>query len=41
MIPDVVSPADYPALQALSEQAEQRPEFKAAPHGEAPYAVNG
>ena len=41
VIPDVVSPADYPALQALSEQAEQRPEFKAAPHGEAPYPVSG
>ncbi len=39
VIPDIVSPDDYPALHALSAQAEQRSEFKAAPHGEAPYPV--
>jgi glutathione S-transferase len=33
-IPGEVDPARYPALQALSEQAEQLPAFRAAPHGE-------
>jgi glutathione S-transferase len=37
MLPDVVSAADYPALAAYSEQAEQLPEFKAAPHGDGTY----
>ena len=39
VIPDVVSPGDYPALHRLSLQAEQRPEFKAAPHSELTYPV--
>lgn len=34
MVPDVVSPAAFPALQALSDQSEQLPEFIAAPYGE-------
>jgi glutathione S-transferase len=33
MVPDVVSPDAFPALQALSDQAEQLPEFIAAPYG--------
>ena len=33
MVPDVVPAADYPALQALSRQAELLPAFAAAPHG--------
>jgi len=37
MLPDVVSATDYPALAAYSEQAEQLPEFKAAPHGDSTY----
>jgi glutathione S-transferase len=37
MLPDVVRAADYPALAAYSEQAEQLPEFKAAPHGDSTY----
>jgi glutathione S-transferase len=40
VIPDVVSPTDCPALHALSLQAEQRPEFKAAPHSELTYPVH-
>jgi glutathione S-transferase len=32
-IPGVVAAADYPLLRQLSDQAEQLPEFAAAPHG--------
>ena len=37
MLPDVVPAARYPALAAYSAQAEQLPEFKAAPHGDSTY----
>ena len=33
MVPTAVAAADYPALQALSRQAELLPAFVAAPHG--------
>jgi glutathione S-transferase len=33
MIPEVVPAGGYPALQAFSAQAEELPEFQAAPHG--------
>ena len=34
MVPDAVPAADYPALQAFSQQAELLPAFAAAPHGD-------
>lgn len=34
MLPGVVAPAAHPRLVALSDAAEQRAEFKAAPHSE-------
>lgn len=34
MLPEVVGAAAFPALQAFSEQAEQLPEFLAAPYGD-------
>jgi glutathione S-transferase len=34
MIPEVVNAADYPALREFSTQAEQLPEFSAAPHSD-------
>ena len=34
MLPAVVSASAFPALQAFSEQAEQLPEFRAAPYGD-------
>ena len=34
MLPELVSAAQHPALQALSEQAEPLPAFANAPHGE-------
>jgi glutathione S-transferase len=37
MLPDVVSPADYPALAEYSRRAEALPEFRAAPHGDGTY----
>jgi glutathione S-transferase len=37
MLPDVVPAARYPALAAYSQQAEQLPEFKAAPYGDSTY----
>lgn len=37
IIPDVVAPANFPALCAFSADAEALPEFAAAPHGEASY----
>jgi glutathione S-transferase len=37
MLPDVVTPADYPALAEYSRQAETLPEFRAAPHGDGTY----
>lgn len=40
-IPGVVPPADYPALQAFSAQAELLPEFMAAPHGASTYVARG
>lgn len=40
-IPGVVPPADHPALQAFSAQAELLPEFMAAPHGASTYVARG
>ncbi len=37
MLPDVIAPADYPALADYSRQAEALPEFRAAPHGDSTY----
>ncbi|MYM25157.1 glutathione S-transferase [Duganella sp. FT135W] len=37
MLPDVVPAASYPALAAYSAQAEQLPEFIAAPYGDSTY----
>lgn len=34
MLPEVVKAADFPALREFSAQAEQLPEFAAAPHGD-------
>ena len=39
MRPQLVPAADYPALQAYSLQAEQLPEFQAAPHGDGTVAA--
>lgn len=36
-IPEVVDPADYPALDAFSSQAELLPAFSAAPYGAGTY----
>jgi len=36
-IPEVVNPADYPALDAFSSQAELLPAFSAAPYGAGTY----
>jgi glutathione S-transferase len=41
MLPELASPGAHPALHGLTLQAEQRPEFKAAPHSEATYPVRG
>ncbi|MET3129798.1 glutathione S-transferase [Oxalobacteraceae bacterium GrIS 1.11] len=38
-VPELVKAADYPALQRFSSQAEQLPQFAAAPHGAATYPV--
>ena len=35
-LPEIVAAAAHPALAAFSAQAERLPEFRAAPHGEAP-----
>jgi glutathione S-transferase len=40
LVPDVLPLDAYPALRDLSAQAEARPEFKAAAHGEAAYPVS-
>jgi glutathione S-transferase len=37
MVPDVVPAGHYPRLQAYSQAAEARPEFRAAPHGDSTY----
>jgi glutathione S-transferase len=37
MLPELLNPAHYPALQAYSTQAEALPEFQAVPHGESTY----
>jgi glutathione S-transferase len=37
VVPDLVPLDAYPALRDLSAHAEQLPEFKRAPHGEAVY----
>ena len=37
MVPDVVPVGHYPRLQAYSQAAEARPEFRAAPHGDSTY----
>jgi len=34
LVPELANPAGHPALQAHSEQAEQLPAFRNAPHGE-------
>jgi glutathione S-transferase len=41
LLPDLLKPADCPALHALSVQAEARPEFRRAPHSEAVYPQPG
>lgn len=41
VVPDVLPLDAYPALRDLSAQAEARPEFRAAAHGEAVYPVGG
>ena len=41
MLAEVVEAAAFPALQHLSLQAEQLPEFRAAPHGSGTYRQNG
>ncbi|MEO7399312.1 MAG: glutathione S-transferase [Polaromonas sp.] len=38
--PEVVNPANYPALHALSSQAERLPAFSAAPYGDGTYRFN-
>ena len=40
MLPEVAAAARYPALADYSRQAEARPEFKAAPHGDGTYKEN-
>lgn len=37
LVPDQFGEADYPALRALSTDAEAQPEFRRAPHSEAVY----
>jgi glutathione S-transferase len=37
VVPDVLPLDAFPALRALSDEAEQRPEFRCAPHSEAVY----
>jgi hypothetical protein len=37
MVPEVVPAAQFPLLQAFSQQAELLPEFAAAPHGASTY----
>ena len=39
MLPELASAAQYPALQAHSEQAERLPAFSKAPHGEGVVAI--
>jgi glutathione S-transferase len=41
MVPQVVDAKNYPALVAWTAQAEQRPEFKAAPHSDLTYVQAG
>ena len=41
MLPEVVNAAHYPALCDFSFQAEQLPEFRAAPHGAGTYRHDG
>jgi glutathione S-transferase len=40
MQPDLLNFATLPALREFSRQAEALPEFRAAPHGEAPYPAD-
>jgi glutathione S-transferase len=40
MLPEVVQVAAFPVLQRFSLQAEQLPEFRAAPHGPGTYRQN-
>jgi glutathione S-transferase len=40
-LPEIVAAAAYPALVALSAQAEALPEFQAAPYGDSTYRQNG
>lgn len=40
-LPGVVTPADHPALAALSDLAEALPAFRAAPHGEGTVQAQG
>ena len=37
LLPDVLRAADFPALQRFSAQAEQLPDFVAAPYGSGTY----
>jgi glutathione S-transferase len=39
--PEIVNASMFPALRQLSEQAEQLPEFAAAPHGPGTYQQAG
>lgn len=41
MLPTVIKAEDFPALSALSLNAESLPQFKAAPHGVLEYPVSG
>ena len=41
MLPEVIPAASYPALSALSRQAELLPEFVAAPFGDGTYPCKG
>jgi glutathione S-transferase len=41
LLPDVVHAASYPSLVAFSAQAEALPEFKAAPHGDSTFRLDG
>ena len=41
MLPEVVPAAGYPSLVAFSADAEELPEFRAAPHGDSTYRHDG
>jgi len=41
MLPEVVAAVAFPMLQSFSVQAEQLPQFRAAPHGSGIYRQNG